>query len=1174
MIDLAVYRARIGIHNANSHLKGMKSLHPSVTGKYTGSILDRGDSCISSLLFLFYIIVIMYFIIYVQLLTVDLSSTVHPSLINNRLSFVNFPASAANSYNRCFLVILVMHVIRRYLLRNQGNLCGLSGFLQASIRRNIMARGSLGLYLTQTVLWTFGVNFCLIAIANPGIVNPGLGCLKVLFQNVQGLIPFGELNNTHPALDQTKCFEFSNYLRENVIDIAVLNETWLKKSVRDSEILSTNQYKIFRKDRSSRSHPPDPSNPNRYRRNGGGVLIAVRTDLNLTSKEIKLGGGSEISAVEFTLPNGAKFIVCTCYRVGTLGMENHNKIVNSLRTLIRRRNLSKLFVIGDFNLQGVCWDTAYADSPVESAFVDSFIDLGLTQCVNQPTHRRGNLLDIVLTNAESSVRNLKILDENSVCRSDHFPLEFNIGLRVGRTKAVKRVCYNFKTANWDGLNYDLCHTNWDAMLNSEEPDLAWLGFKTRLFQLADVHIRKATVKSDGQDPWFDSECHDLWLKKNRLRAKAKRTKSEIDEINFRLARKDLQKLINLKMRQNLNEDDSSDLITKKFWSYVKTKSGSSRIPEFVSYLDSVRSDPVDQANLFNEFFYEQFSDASSYDIDIDYARDREFDIDFDHRRIRLILSKIKTNKAHGPDGIHGKILKHCAVGLAYPLSLLFRLSYNTGVLPGEWKLGHVVPILKKGNKHEVSNYRPISLTSLVMKTFERVIKDEILQRVDGLIDERQHGFLSRKSCTTNLIGMCDSLALSLENSTCTDIVYFDFAKAFDSVNHDLILHKLKNNFHIDGRLLKFIANYLRDRKQQVLVASKLSTAKPVRSGVPQGSILGPLLFVLFINDLYEGISVGTEVSLYADDTKIYRPIHTGADNIALQKDIDYLHDWSLRNLMRFHPSKCKVLQVTGRIRAPLLSALPFYSFVYYLGGESLDYVDVEKDLGVMVTSSLGWKDQCDKVYSKANQNLGLSRRSCHFLVDMNRKRVIYLTLVRSQFEHCSIIWRPTTKSLTKKFEDLQKRALKWILAEEYTSYISHSHYILKCRQVNIMPMSDRFDFLDLLFFFKVVKGRIGVELPSYITLYTGNSRLRSSHMDHLCYVSSTTARSDNSPLSRSFFYRTAPMWNRLPIEIRECSDMFIFKKWLSLHMWERIMSTVDEIESSDENSDSSIEPEN
>ena len=403
-----------------------------------------------------------------------------------------------------------------------------------------------------------------------------------------------------------------------------------------------------------------------------------------------------------------------------------------------------------------------------------------------------------------------------------------------------------------------------------------------------------------------------------------------------------------------------------------------------------------------------------------------------------MLSKINSNKAQGPDGLHGQILKKCAVGIAYPLSLIFKISYNTGCIPSEWKLANVVPVFKKGGKDNIENYRPISLTCLVMKTFERIMKDELLLRTGDMLDTRQHGFLAKRSCTTNMIPFCDSLSLSLNENLRTDVIYFDFSKAFDTVNHDLLLQKLKHIHHIDGRMLKFLSNYLSGRKQRVVIGNEFSSLRDVHSGVPQGSILGPILFVLFINDLPQGLTPGTDLALYADDTKIWRVIRSDNDNIFLEKDIDHLNNWAILNKMRFHPEKCKVLSVC-KSDPPLLGILPFIQFTYNLDGIPLDYVDEQKDLGVLLTKRMNWTSHCDKLYSKACQILGLTRRTCYFVNDEKRKRSLYLALVRSQFEHCSLIWQPSSKTHQSKLESVQKRGIKWILSEENQRY--HSYYI-------------------------------------------------------------------------------------------------------------------------------------
>ena len=199
-----------------------------------------------------------------------------------------------------------------------------------------------------------------------------------------------------------------------------------------------------------------------------------------------------------------------------------------------------------------------------------------------------------------------------------------------------------------------------------------------------------------------------------------------------------------------------------------------------------------------------------------------------------------------------------------------------------------------------------------------------------------------------MIPFTNNLAITLNNKSRCDIVYFDFAKAFDSVSHDLILQKLKNRHRIDGLILRFIRSYLSGRQQQVVIGGSVSSELPVLSGVPQGSILGPLLFVTFINDIFTCISEGTKIALYADDTKIWRQIESYNDHFILQCDIDRLHAWSIKNKMTFHPSKCKVLSVT--LQRNVLDNLPFNIFCYNLNNVIIDYVPSHTDLGVVLNS--------------------------------------------------------------------------------------------------------------------------------------------------------------------------------------------------------------------------------
>ena len=310
---------------------------------------------------------------------------------------------------------------------------------------------------------------------------------------------------------------------------------------------------------------------------------------------------------------------------------------------------------------------------------------------------------------------------------------------------------------------------------------------------------------------------------------------------------------------------------------------------------------------------------------------------------------------------------------------------------------------------------------------EVCIRDELYDKFKNPTSDKQHGFLPGKSCTTQMIPFIDDVTYSLNTRNDVDIIYFDFQKAFDSVNHDITLDKLKHKFHIDGLMLNFIKSYLKDRKQRVVVGRKYSKISSVNAGVPQGSILGPLLFVLFINDISEVITEGMNIALYADDTKIWPKICSYSDCVILNNDIESLSKWADRNMMKFHPNKCKVLSTS--LKRVNYYILPFDRFSYELKDSVMDYCSTEKDLGVIITPKITWDSHQNSIMSKASRQLGLLKRTCHFIKNQSQKRALYITLVRSLFEHCGEIWGPNAVVSQNQFEPVQKRTVKWILSE-------------------------------------------------------------------------------------------------------------------------------------------------
>ena len=1162
------------------------SIH-SGASKYTKRCSDK-RSWKNDLTIILYGIICIFYVYAISLLLAGAIITAGDVSVTRLHSSYNIGLVSLNDIcygvlNSAMLTLLSHLYVRRrnYLLTWAKKYYCIFGFFlkRKSKRNNKLKKHHKSNTTTMQILsncisiWATILNLVLIVICNPGILNPGpLNSINVVYQNVRGLVPFSCLGKPIMPLDTDKIVDLQCNIFNDGPDVVILNETWLSKEHLDNEIFPNETYNIFRQDRSKKTHPPDPNNSKKFRIKGGGVLIAVKANLSVQTERINISSKAEMLSISIKSKNET-ICITTCYRVGTLGEENFKEIEKHLRNLAARKKFSAHYVIGDFNLCNISWVDEHSSVELERRFIDLFNDLGLVQLIEQPTHEKGHILDILLTNTVGSVSDLSVLGKNNICSSDHFGIKFSIKTKV-KTKITKRKILNYKKANWESLNNDLKSVRWDSHLQHCDAETGWSRFKNILNHFLNLHIPTITIKNKKQPPWFDSDVHHLCQKKERLRAKFKTTNLAEDYDKFSECRKKFKKLVREKMISNFDDQDDPTLISKKLWSHLKSTSKSSRIPSTVNYKGRFRNNAKDQTEIFNEFFQDQFSEASCYDIDVDFSNDSINNIDFSTNRIRKILRNINVNKAVGPDGIHGKVLKNCRESLAYPLSLLFKMSYNIGQIPSEWKLANVVPLHKKGSKASVENYRPISLTSLVMKVFEKIVRDELLAKCQHKLNNFQHGFLPEKSCTTQMLLFSDNLSISLNSNIRADVIYFDFEKAFDSVNHDIILTKLKNRFQIDGTLLKFIMNYLQHRKQCVVIDGAKSIPRDVTSGVPQGSILGPLFFVLFIDDISEVISDGTNIALYADDTKIWRKIECWNDHNILQNDIDALYSWSVAHKMKFHPQKCKVLSVARKCRSDSIwRNFPFQFFFYKLNGTDLDYVDNEKDLGVIVNTNLTWGDNTTALCLKASSRLGLVKRTVHFIKDRKQRRAFYLSLVRSLFEHCSVVWGPSSEEMLQKIEAIQRRAVKWIMSEHNHHYNDYE-YLCRLKELDLLPMKYKFIYTDLVQFFDIYYDRSVVKLPNYLTPIDDNDRgrLRSNVRPPISYSQYTThnmsdvgsirntrfgklslkctIEAKTPAFKNSFFFRTHILWNNIPVEIRESTVKGEFQSKLKHHLWD------------------------
>ena len=782
--------------------------------------------------------------------------------------------------------------------------------------------------------------------------------------------------------------------------------------------------------------------------------------------------------------------------------------------------VNNCIIMGDFNLPVTKWGeplTAHAGQQLYRSILES----SLHQHVMHPT-RGNNILDIVLTTDEDSVKDVKIGPEFS--SSDHRSLLFTINFDKDKVSESKEKVPDYRRANFKRLRMQLASINWIELLGTPDINKAWEVFAKKLNEISQlcVPLRNRRQVKNTKPKWWNNEIRCCLQAKKTAYHKYKLTQNNNDKLEHDRLRRKAKKLIkSSKKSVEAQIANSCKTNPKEFYSYIKTKRVlTSTIGPLKTENDVQIENDVDMANTLNDYFSSVFTTESvqgSLPIPAPQSQGTTLpDVAMTEKEILSAMNSMNVNKTPGPDKISPRLLKEARNELVKPLTILFNKTLLAGKVPHEWKLANVTPIFKKGDKSLPANYRPISLTSVVCKLMETIIRDKIVKYLEEnkIIKDSQHGFRNKRSCLTNLLDFFYEVFNSYDETKAVDIIYLDFQKAFDTVPHKRLISKVKAH-GIAGNILKWLEDWLSDRKQRVVINGKESDWHAVNSGVPQGSVLGPVLFIIYINDIDEGINC--KLSKFADDTKITSKVTSTSQWQELQCDLNKLISWAEKWQMKFNIEKCKVLHIgSNNVQAR-----------YVMTNMPLSSVEKEKDLGVVVSKDLKPSQHCTETVKTANKLVGFIGRTFEF----KSEKVIltlYNSLVRPHLEYCVQFWSPYYKKDIEKLEKIQRRVTKMI------PRLRNKPYEERLKELNLFSLTKRRIRGDLIEVFKIFKGYSNLDANKYFTIdHTNLTRNNGFKI--------TPKRFKSHEAKHYFFNRIVNIWNKLPSEIVNSNTIESFK---------------------------------
>ena len=914
-------------------------------------------------------------------------------------------------------------------------------------------------------------------------------------------------------------------LRYDAVDIACITETWLQSSTPDSVIVANSTFSVFRKDRVDSPH--------------GGVCIIVN---NVSVKAVQVDIACEFNDLEIACIDIVSTQLPVRLIVGYRPPHSSDTAADDVKytkhfvdCLMSLCNVdASIVIVGDFNFPSIDWSQLNFAvdnnrcSTLFSVFTKQFC---FEQLVTEPTRvqstgRNSSLLDLVLCNDPFIVCDINVNAPFST--SDHCVVDFKLCCPTQSAKLPAHEFRNFSDADWNGISSYLNACDWSVVFNDCcSADECAAAFYAKLNDAIATFVPLKVFKqtNSAKHRTYPLHIRKLYRAKAAAWRRYKYFKTDGLRQEFKAISSRCRKAVYAHTVKREEAIVNSGNLGK-FFRYANSKfTHKSSIGPLRDEGGSKTIDPQVKAELLAKHFRSQFT-CDNNTLSNMQARSTDAGISsivFTPSLVSRVIKKLDARSSGGPDGIPPAFFKKTCLLLCQPLAFLFQILFDEGCLPPVWRQAFIASIFKKGDSTLPSNYRPISLTCCMCKLMESVIKDQLVSYLlsKGLISKQQHAFIKKHSTVTNLLESTHDWAVAMHCSHSVDTIYIDFKGAFDSVVHSKLVFKLRN-LGINGCLLQWISAFLSNRTQCVVIEHCFSEWSPVLSGVPQGSVLGPILFILFIDDIAAICSGVITHKLYADDLKLYSTINSDCDRDLLQSALDRLQQWCQDWQLTINITKCHVMHF-GNNNA---------HNIYYLNGCQIGSAEVVTDLGVDIDPVLSYDAHINKIVGKAYSRVGVLFRGFASR-NVQVLKQAYVTYVRPVLEYASSVWSPHLLKHINAIERVQKQFTRRIAS------LSDLTYPERLAAIDLEPLEVRRLRMDLVLYYKCLNNLVALSGSEYFCQSQHNSQTRTGG-NRLTRPGCSTNRFQND-----FFNRCLSCWNRLPAHVINADSVFVFKRFLA-----------------------------